>query len=125
MKPELHYLIPVNPNEMRGLRLETNTEGLLTVKSTPQKVEVPKQSLGQQLDKYLVQKDLSLQKKTIFRNWRDDLYFKTLIRDVRKFLIEDFNQFSGLKNKKQRYTSQSFVEALTSYANFINQKLGY
>lgn len=125
LRPELHYLIPVNPNELKGLRLEMNREGSLTVKDTPQKVEVPKQSLGQQLDKYLVQKDLSLQKKTIFRNRRDDLYFKTLIRDVRKFLIEDFNHFSGLKNKKQRFTTQSFVESLTSYATFINQKLGY
>ena len=33
------------------------------------------------------------QKKALFRNKRDDLYFKAVARDVRKYMLDDFNRF--------------------------------
>ena len=33
------------------------------------------------------------QKKALFRNKRDDLYFKAVARDVRKYILDDFNRF--------------------------------
>lgn len=39
--------------------------------------------------------DSSIQRKQIFGNKRDDLYYKTICRDVRKFIQERFHTFLG------------------------------
>ena len=33
------------------------------------------------------------QKRALFRNKRDDLYFKAVARDVRKYVMDDFNRY--------------------------------
>jgi hypothetical protein len=46
-----------------------------------------------------MKKEIVRQKKIIFNNRRDDLYYKTLIRDVRKFFLTDFNMNTQFTNQ--------------------------
>ena len=59
----------------------------------------------------------SKDRKEMFNNKRDDLFFKTMIRDIRKFLHNDFSEKSNIKKNKKTHqlTWERFFSSLITY----------
>lgn len=60
------------------------------------------------------------EKATIFDNKRDDLYYKTFGRDVRKFLQDDFTEFTGYSKDSKGKEGRYFYSCLVRYAEHMN-----
>ena len=60
------------------------------------------------------------EKVSIFGNKRDDLFYKTFGRDVRKFLQDDFTEFTRYRKENKGKDGAYFNECLYKYANYMN-----
>ena len=61
-----------------------------------------------------------VEKATIFDNKRDDLFYKTFGREVRKFLQDDFTNFTNYRKDSKGKDGKYFYECLVSYAERMN-----
>jgi len=59
------------------------------------------------------------QRKTLFNDKRDDLYYKTFGRDVRKFLQDDFTDLTGYLKEKKDKRGRYFLRCLNGYAKHL------
>lgn len=59
------------------------------------------------------------EKRRIFNNRRDDLYYKTFGRDVRKFLQDDFTEFTGYQKEAKGKDGAYFYKCLRQYAKHM------
>lgn len=59
------------------------------------------------------------EKRRLFSNKRDDLYYKTFGRDVRKFLQDDFTDYTGYTKEDKGKNGAYFYKLLTKYAQHM------
>ena len=59
-------------------------------------------------------------KSSIFWNKRDDLFYKTFGRDVRKFLQDDFTEYTKYCKENKGKGGVYFYQCLVKYATYMN-----
>lgn len=64
------------------------------------------------------------EKRRIFNNRRDDLFYKTFGRDVRKFLQDDFTDFTGYQKEAKGKDGAYFYKCLKEYAKHMRFSKG-
>ena len=88
------YIMPAQVTESAcSLHLREEENGSLGLAISRSTFQYPKLGLRKRS-----QKDIMKHKKAIFNNKRDDLFYKTLIRDVRKYFVDEFNDITSYKS---------------------------
>lgn len=87
------------------------------------RTRIPESEIIQEVDNDLSD-DTFNKRRAAFGDKRDDLFYKTIGRDVRKFMQEEFQQFLGGKSIKELIKDSTFLKHIKDfYRCIISPKL--
>jgi hypothetical protein len=79
----------------------------------------PRRSMLNDEDINEVQDDTVEMKRSIFGLTRDDLYYKTIVRDVRKYLQDQFKRFLKAETINQSLNNGTFLKRLKDFSRQV------